>query len=78
MPKKDKKKTIPKKPPPKTLEQIISQTLNRRALGHDKLFNTADIQSKTNDHNQTIPTNSRSPTKKTKLADIQFECDTSI
>ena len=63
------------------MEQIISQTLNRKDLGHNKLFNTTDLRSKEKDQTktkQTKPANSRSPTKKTKLADIQFECDTSI
>ena len=66
VPGKDKKKTSPNKPPPKILEQIISQTLNRRTLGHNELFNTAVLQSKEKYQTKTKqkPTNSRSPTKK--------------
>ena len=30
--------TSPKRPPPKTTQEIIQQTLNRRALGPQKLF----------------------------------------
>ena len=40
----------------------MSQTLNRKALEHDKLFNTTDLRSKEKHQNQTKLTSSRSPT----------------
>ncbi|XP_063722248.1 uncharacterized protein LOC134848661 [Symsagittifera roscoffensis] len=42
-----KTKVSPKKPPPKNLEQILSQSRNRRVLGHDGLF-TGNTQKEKN------------------------------
>ena len=83
-----RKKTSPKKPPPKNLEQILTQSLSRRALGPEKLFETANPKIKhtakkddtKKNYLQYKPIGNRSPMKNSKLpnGDIQFECDTSI
>ena len=83
-----RKKTSPKKPPPKNLEQILTQSLSRRALGPEKLFEIANPKikhtAKKDDTKKTYlqykPIGNRSPMKNSKLpnGDIQFECDTSI
>ena len=46
LPEVQKKKTSPKKPQLKYLEQIITRSLNRRNLGPEKLFKTANPISK--------------------------------
>ena len=46
VPGKGKKKTSPKKPPPKNLEQILTQTSHHMVLRHEKLFSNADLRSK--------------------------------
>ena len=42
-----KTKVSSKKPPPKNLEKIFSQSRNRRALGHDGLFKRSNPKAKT-------------------------------
>ena len=83
-----KSKTSPKKPPPKNLEQILSQSKNRRALGHDGLFKRIHDKTRATSANQATPVtpeptgkhNPLNKLKKSRLenADIEFECDTSI
>ena len=75
----------PKKPPPENLEQILSQSRNRRALGHDGLLKRNTQKTNTNQDISTKPQpigkqNPMNKLKKSRLAnaDIQFECDTSI
>ena len=85
--------TSPKRPPPKTTQEIIQQKLNRRALGPKKLLRPFTTKSKINAREKrdksepstqrihtTIPQGKGSPKKKSKvdLTKIQFECDTSI
>ena len=89
----EKAVTSPKRPPPKTTQKTIQQTLNRRALGPQKLLkpftakgklNARDKRNKSEPSRQrlpkTIPQGKMSPKKKSKvdLAKIQFECDISI
>ena len=89
----EKAVTSQKRPPPKTTQEIIEQTLNRRALGPQKLLkpvtakgklNARDRRNKSETSTQrlpkTIPQGKMSPKKKSKvdLTKIQFECDTSI
>ena len=66
-----KTKVSPKKPPPKNLEQILSQSRNRRVLGHDGLF-TGNTQKEKNtaETNQDIsakgqPTGKQNPVNQT-------------
>ena len=83
-----KSQTSPKKPPLKNQEQILSQSKNRRALGHDGLFKRIHNKTQATSANQATPVNPEpsgkqntlSKLKKSRLenADIEFECDTSI
>ena len=83
-----KSQTSPKKPPPKNVQQILSQSRNRRALGHDGLFKRIDDKTRATSANQATsanpePTGKQNPLNKLKKsrienADIEFECDTSI
>ena len=90
---KDSTSTSPKRSPPKTVQEIIQQTLNRRALGPKKLFKPFTSRAKTTiratqisryttPHRQpkTKPQGKMNPKKKSKvdLSQIQFECDNSI
>ena len=82
-----KSQVSPKKPPPKNLEQILSQSKNRRALGHDGLFKRVLNKTRANTANQDTavipkPTGKQNPINKLKKsrpknADLEFECDTS-
>ena len=51
---KDTRKTQvrPKKPPPKNLEELLSQSQNRRALGHDGLFKRVHTKTRATSANQ--------------------------
>ena len=88
----EKAVTSPKRPPPKTTQEIIQQTLNRRALGPQKRLkpftakgklNARDRRNKSEPSTQrlpkTLPQGKMSPKKKSKvdLTKIQFKCDTS-
>ena len=83
-----KSQTSPKKPPPKNVEQILSQSRNRRALGHDGLFKKIHDKTRATSANQATsanpePTGKQNPLNKLKKsrienADIDIECDTSI
>ena len=83
-----KSQTSPKKPPPKNLEQLLSQSRNRRALGHDGLFKRIHNKTRATSANPDTavmpkPTGKQNPLSKLKKsrldnADIEFECDTSI
>ena len=83
--------TSPKRSPPKTIQDIIQQSLNRKALGPQKLFSTFNSKSKlaqrakqqnknAKPQQRTKPSGKMSPKKKPKvdLSNVQFECDTSI
>ena len=85
--------TSPKRSPPKTIQDIIQQSLNQKALGPKKLFSAFNSKPKlpqctkqlnkdpkTQRQQQTKPSGKMSPKKKPKLdlTKIQFECDTSI
>ena len=72
--------TSAKRPPPKTTQEIIQQTLNRRALGPQKLLKPFTAKSKMNARNKrdksepstqrlprTIPHGKMSPKKKSKV-----------
>ena len=84
----EKSQTSPKKPPPNNLEQLFSQSRNRRALGHDGLFKRVHNKTRATSANQDTvvipkPTGKQNPLSKLKKsrlenADIEFECDTSI
>ena len=83
-----KPQTSPKKPPPKNLEQMLSHSRNRRALGQDSLFKRIHDKTRATSANQTTPADpepisKQNPLNKLKMsrlenADIKFECDTSI
>ena len=81
----------PKRSPPKTIQDVLQQTLNRKALGPQKLFSTFNNKSKLAQHakqqtkiskpqQRPKPSEKMSPQKKPKvdLSKVQFECDTSI
>ena len=81
----------PKLSPPITIQDIIQQSLNRKALGPQKLFSTFNSKSKfaqrakqqsknPKPQQRKKPSGKMSPQKKPKsdLSNVQFECDTSI
>ena len=81
----------PRKPPPKSTQEILQQTLNRRALGPQKLLATFTPTQQGNARDRSksltqrlpakaVPHRTVSPKKKARVdsATIQFDCDTSI
>ena len=79
----------PKRSPPKTTQDVLKQTLNRKALGPQKLLSTFNVKSKLAQRTKQTKTPKlqqrpkpagMSPQKKPKiyLSKVQFECDTSI
>ena len=80
----------PKRSPPKTTQDVLKQTLNRKALGPQKLLSTFNNKSKlaqrtkqtktSKPQQRPKPAGKMSPQKKPKndLSKYQFECDTSI
>ena len=84
----ERQRSARKKTPPQNLEQLLSQSQNRRALGHDGLFKRSNTKTRATSDNQDKsakpkPTGKQNPVSKLKKsrlenADIEFECDTSI
>ena len=81
----------PKRSPPKTIQDVLKQTLNRKALGPQKLFSTFNNKTKfaqrakqqtkiSKPQQRPKPSGKMSPQKRPKvdLSKVQFECDTSI
>ena len=65
--------TSPKKPPPKNLEQLLSQSRNRRVLGHDGLFKRIHNKTRATPANQDTAVNPEPTGKQNPLSKLKKE-----